>query len=421
MLTKEENERLTRVGPGTPMGEMLRRYWLPACLSEELPEPDCDPVRVRLLGEDLVAFRDSNGRVGLVAELCAHRGASLFLGRNEEGGLRCLYHGWKCDVEGRILDTPCEPADSTFKERVRQPSYPVREVGDVIWAYMGPPAKIPELPMFEWMMAPSSHRSIAKSRAECNYVQSLEGTLDYAHAMVLHSGWAIMGTWQYNEWPRPTRDTAPRHQIEDTPWGFRYAAISTHFERPDELKYIQAKCFALPFHSILGSMVHLFVPMDDTHTWNYNIFFDRKNEIDHREHLRRRHQQIGVDLNPDRTRVQNLANNFLQDRQLMREKRSYSGILGSGPNQDMAVLESMGPIYDRTLEHLGVSDEAVIHWRRYFLDALSAFEDGVDPPGTQPGLRVQELCGVDTVLPIDAPWQDAYARVQQLEAVHAGR
>ncbi|MEA2640404.1 MAG: phthalate 4,5-dioxygenase [Chloroflexota bacterium] len=421
MLSKEENELLTRVGPGSRMGEMLRRYWLPACLAEEIPAPDCDPVRVRLLGEDLVVFRDSNGRVGLVKENCAHRGASLFLGRNEEGGLRCLYHGWKCDVEGRILDMPCEPGGSTFKDRVRQPAYPVREAGDIVWAYMGPLEKMPELPTFEWMLVPSTQRSIAKMRAECNYAQSLEGTLDYAHATVLHSGWAVMGTWQYDEWHRPTRDTAPRHEIEDTSWGFRYAAISTHFEEPDQKKYIQAKCFALPFHSILGSMIHLFVPMDDEHTWNYNIFFDRKKELDHAEHLRRRHQVIGVDLNPDRTRVQTLANNFLQDRALMREKRSYSGILGSGPNQDMAVLESMKPIYDRTEEHLAASDEAVIHWRRYVLDALDAFEEGADPPGTQPGLHFAELCGIDTVLPIDAPWQEAYARVQQLEAVYAGR
>ncbi len=419
MLTTEENELLTRVGPGTPMGAMLRRYWLPACLSEEVPEHDCDPVRVRLLGEDLVAFRDSTGRVGLVREQCAHRGASLFLGRNEEGGLRCLYHGWKYDVEGRILDTPCEPADSTFKERVRQPAYPVREVGDVIWAYMGPEQSMPEFPAFEWMLVPSDQRSIAKARAECNYVQSIEGTLDYAHAMILHSGWAIMGTWEYDEWHRPTRDTAPRHEIEDTPWGFRYAAISRHFEQPDTLKYVQAKCFALPFHSVLGSMIHLFVPMDDVHTWNYNIFFSRVGPIDHDEHLRRRHQTIGVDLNPDRTRVQTLANNFLQDRALMRAKRSYSGIRGSGPNQDMAVLESMGPIYDRRREQLGASDEAVVHWRRYVLKALRAFEDGIDPPGTQPGLRLETLCGIDTVLPGDAPWQDAFRRVKQVAAVIA--
>jgi phthalate 4,5-dioxygenase oxygenase subunit len=281
---------------------------------------------------------------------------------------------------------------------------------------------MPEFPHFEWMLAEPQHRSIAKVRAECNYVQSLEGTLDYAHAMVLHSGWAIMGTWQYDEWHRPTRDTAPNHEFEDTPWGFRYAAISTHFEEPDKKKYIQAKSFVLPFHSILGSQIHLFVPMDDTHTWNYNIFFNRKEAIDHKEHLRRRHQVIGVDLNPDRTRVQTLANNFLQDRALMREKRSFSGILGSGPNQDMAVIESMHPIYDRTQEHLGHSDAAVVHWRRLFLNALDAFQqEDVDPPGTQPGTRFEELCGIDTVLPIDAPWQAAYAKVQQIEAVRAGR
>ena len=416
MLSKEENELLTRVGPGTPMGDMLRRYWLPACLTSELPEPDCDPVRVRLLGEDLVAFRDSNGRIGLVSEYCTHRGASLFFGRNEEGGLRCLYHGWKYDVEGRILDTPCEPADSTFKERVQQPTYPVHEAGDMVWAYMGPPEKLPAFPNFEWTLVPPANRSIAKMRADCNYIQSLEGTLDYAHAMILHSGWAIMGTWEYDEWHRPTRDTAPTHELEDTPWGFYYAAISKHLEEPDRLKFVQAKSFALPFHSIMGNMVHLFVPMDDEHNWNYNIFFDRMQSLDHGDHLRRRHQEQGVDVNADGTRVRTLANNFLQDRAAMRAKRSYSGITGNGPNQDMAVLESMGPIYDRAREHLGASDAAVIHWRRRFLDALRAFEDGADPPGLDPSIRYEELRGYTRVLPIDMPWQEGYALVGRGEA-----
>src|SRR5581483_4182173 len=164
----EDNELLTRVGPGTPMGAMMRRYWIPAFLSEDLPEPDCDPIRIRLLGEDMVAFRDTNGRVGMMLERCPHRGASLWLGRNEDGGLRCIYHGWKIDVEGRILEMPCESVDSTFKDRVRQVAYPTHEQGDMVWVYMGPPDHKPAFPNFEWTLVPSSNRSIAKVREECN-------------------------------------------------------------------------------------------------------------------------------------------------------------------------------------------------------------------------------------------------------------
>src|SRR5581483_5398355 len=148
MLSKEENELITRTGPGTPGGEMFRRFWLPACLSSELPEPDGDPVRVRLLGEDLVAFRDSRGRVGLMPENCPHRGAALYFGRNEEGGLRCLYHGWKCDVDGNLLDTPCEPEGSVVRDRVKADVYPVHEQGGVIWAYLGPRGTRPPFPDF---------------------------------------------------------------------------------------------------------------------------------------------------------------------------------------------------------------------------------------------------------------------------------
>src|SRR5438309_6112979 len=156
MLTEEENELLTRVGRGTPMGELLRRYWLPACLSEELPEPDGDPLRVRLVGEDLVAFRDSDGRVGLVEEHCPHRGASLFFGRNEAGGLRCLYHGWKMDADGNVIDTPCEPATL----RVRARAFPTYEQGEVVWTYMGPRDKEPPFHDFWWSTIPPEHRCV---------------------------------------------------------------------------------------------------------------------------------------------------------------------------------------------------------------------------------------------------------------------
>jgi phthalate 4,5-dioxygenase oxygenase subunit len=407
MLSKEENELLCRVGAGTPMGELMRRYWLPACLSEELPAPDCDPVRVRLLGEDLVAFRDSAGRVGLLKELCPHRGASLFLGRNEEGGLRCLYHGWKLDVAGTVLDTPCEPPGSTFKERVKAVAYPVHEVADVVWAYLGPIEKQPPFPNFEWTQLPAEHRSMVKVREECNYLQAVEGVVDSSHADILHSGWAIMGTWQNDDWGRPSRDVAPRYETEDTPYGYRYAAIRKHAEDPEHLEYVRTTAFVMPFHGILGGQIHMFVPMDDEHTWNYNAFVDREHPVDHERHMKTRHQLIGVDLNPDRTRIQSVANNFLQDRAAMRAKQTFSGIAGSGPNQDMAVLESMGPIYDRSQEHLAMSDTSVIHLRSRMLGAVRAFMAGEEPLGLDPALRYEEIRGGEAIVRIGDHWQEA--------------
>src|SRR5205807_7732499 len=174
MLTREENELLCRVGPGTPMGQTLRRYWLPACLSEELPQPAGDPIRLRLLGEDFVAFRDAEGQVGVLDEACPHRGASLVLGRVEDCGLRCLYHGWKFGVDGTIQETPTEPAESSFKQRVQAPAYPVREAGDLVWVYLGPPELKPPFPDYPWFHVPAEYRSPTKAVYDCNYMQILE-------------------------------------------------------------------------------------------------------------------------------------------------------------------------------------------------------------------------------------------------------
>ncbi|MCL6593139.1 MAG: Rieske 2Fe-2S domain-containing protein [Alicyclobacillus sp.] len=187
MLKASENERITRVGPGTPMGHVFRRYWVPALLSEELPEPDCPPVKVRLLAEDLVAFRDSTGRVGLFEAYCPHRRAHLFWGRNEECGLRCAYHGWKFDVDGRCVDMPNEPPDSRFKQNVRIPAYPCWEKGGIIWTYMGPPALQPPTPDYEWLRAPETHRFVSKTFEDCNYLQALEGGIDTSHSSFAHN------------------------------------------------------------------------------------------------------------------------------------------------------------------------------------------------------------------------------------------
>ena len=186
MPTREENELLTRIGPGTPMGNVLRRYWIPAAMSSELPGPDCAPIRVKLLGEKLVVFRDTQGRLGLLDGFCAHRRASLFLGRNEECGIRCVYHGWKYDVEGNCVDMPSEPPESNFKDKIHLKAYPTVEMGDIIWAYLGPKELMPPPPKFEWTQVPQNCRVVAKVWEECNWLQAVEGNVDTVHASFLH-------------------------------------------------------------------------------------------------------------------------------------------------------------------------------------------------------------------------------------------
>src|SRR5437867_4279353 len=186
MFTAERNELLTRVGRGTPVGELFRRYWLPALLATELPGPDCAPVRVKLLGECLIAFRDTQGRLGLIEEFCAHRGVSLWFGRNEENGIRCPYHGWKYDVTGQCVDLPSEPEESGMRKNIKLQSYPAIELAGVIWAYLGPADKKPEEPAYEWTRVPPAHRYVSKRVQESNYLQAMEGALDSIHSGFLH-------------------------------------------------------------------------------------------------------------------------------------------------------------------------------------------------------------------------------------------
>src|SRR2546423_15590356 len=298
MLTREENELLTRVGPGTPMGELIRRFWVPACLSEELAEPDCDPIRVRLLGEDLVAFRDNQGRVGVMEERCPHRGASLFFGRNEEGGLRCLYHGWKMDVEGNVLETPCEPADSRMSFHINHEAYPVVEQGDVVWVYLGPRDKQPPFPNFWWATVPPENRCVGKIDYACNYVQSIEGAIEHIHGDVLHSGHELMGWTPEQLAGRDPRyygflPSAPLYENQETPYGFRFADI-TPLE--DDQKDIGVTPFIVPFHVLLRTSPHMFVPMDDEHCWYFDVRANPTHKVDRERELGERGEVVGVDV-----------------------------------------------------------------------------------------------------------------------------
>src|SRR5438128_2065557 len=277
MLAREENERVTRVGRGTPMGEALRRYWIPALLAWELPEPDCPPVRVKLLGEELVAFRDTQGRIGLLDEFCPHRRVSLFFGRNEECGLRCVYHGWKYDVDGRCVDMMNEPEELQFKGKIRTQSYPTAEVGGVIWAYMGPRELLPPLPKFAWTQAPDTHRNVTKVIEECNWLQALEGGIDTSHAPILHRRLRVDSKKPGLSPANPfVRGKAPKLVVDLTDYGYQYAGL-----RPlDETEmHIRTYHFVMPFHQIRPSQTasqhpsvagHIWVPTDDGTTMVFN-------------------------------------------------------------------------------------------------------------------------------------------------------
>ena len=413
MLTRAENKLVTEVGPGSPLGEVMRRYWLPACLTEEIAKPDCPPIRVKLLGEELVAFRNSDGRIGLLEEYCPHRLASMFLGRNEETGLRCVYHGWKFDTDGNCIDMPNEPAESRFKEKVSLQSYPTLELGGIVWAYLGPKEKMPEPPGMEWLRAPVAHRNVSVTHEFCNYLQAIEGGIDTVHSSFLHNN-------NLSDLAHFKRvDQAPRLEVERTAYGFRYAGIRDIGEKG---QYIRIYQFVLPFHQFRSAQVayeegrgsrksipqirgHMWVPMDNENTLIFNwIFAIEEGKPLTQEYIQ--NYEAGAGRGPageTRVRHRTRANDWLIDREVQRTK-TYTGIKGVN-TQDLAVQESMGAIVDRSREHLGTSDKAIITYRRILLDIVHDFERGIEPLGVDPR-TYRNVRSADIVIPKDARWQD---------------
>src|SRR3989454_11121989 len=323
MLTHEENELITRIGAGTPMGTTMRRYWIPALLAWELPEPDCPPVRVKLLGEDLIAFRDTEGRVGLLDEFCPHRRASLFFGRTGACGLRWVSQGWKFDVSGRCVDMMNEPEELSFKSKIRQTSYPTVELGGLIWAYMGPPDLQPPLPKFAWTQSPATHRHVSKVVEECNWLQALEGGIDTSHAPILHR---LITTNSRRGGISPAsafvRGKAPKLVVDLTDWGYQYSGL-----RPldDADMHIRTYHFVMPFHQIRPYQTnkgfpavagHIWVPMDDGNTMVYNWHYSTTEQpLDEEDRLERRsgNGPAHVDQTTFRSKA-NRQNNYLLDR-----------------------------------------------------------------------------------------------------------
>ena len=420
MVSRQENELLTRTGPGTPMGELFRRYWVPALLSEELTEPDGPPIRARLLGEDLVAFRATNGQIGLLAEPCAHRGASLYFGRNEQGGLRCVYHGWKYDVSGACVDMPNEPAPIAYfglrnaeSTVVRTPhsalrtphsaiAYPCVERGGMIWAYMGPPDRMPPLPELEWATVPSAHRYATKRLQRCNYLQALEGGIDSSHVPFLHFD-------QYRERPLVSGDLAPTFDVAETDFGLLVAARR---DAGEDAYYWRITPFLMPWYTLIPPYAdnpiggHAWVPIDDDHCWNFTVEWHPARPLTEAELAYRR---AGEGLHPLLTPgsflpLANPENDFLIDREIQRSKDSFTGIKGI-PMQDDAAQQSQGPICDRTQEHLVRADRAIVELRRVLLAAATMVRTaGDEPPGLDPAS--QRVRPASIVLPREIPWQE---------------
>jgi phenylpropionate dioxygenase-like ring-hydroxylating dioxygenase large terminal subunit len=398
MLSHEENELLTQTGLGTPAGEYFRRYWLPALLVSELPAPDCPPVRIRLLGEDLIAFRDTSGQIGLVDEFCPHRRASLFWGRNEECGLRCVYHGWKFDINGNCVEMPNEPPEYAFQNRVRITAYQVREQGGVIWAYLGPKEQTPELPKLEWARVPDSHRYISKRCQETNYLQAIEGGIDSSHSNFLHASVdAFRVTDSYVEKVKNSTnlrakyhvlDKAPRFTVKKTNYGL-ILAVRRNAEG-DEY-YWRLTQFLLPSHTIIpyepGHSIHghCWVPRDDQTCWVWTMSWNPDAPLSKEEWDAIRDETfVHAKVDPVTFRpLRNKDNNYLVDRDAQRTS-NMTGIHGFAA-QDQAIQESMGPIVDRTRERLGTSDAGIIAARKLLLQEIRALESGQEPFAAQHG------------------------------------
>jgi len=421
MLSREDNLLLTQVGPGTPMGNLMRCFWQPFALSTELRTADSDPLRVRLLGEDLVAFRDSTGQIGLLAQNCPHRGASLFFGRNEESGLRCVYHGWKFSIDGTCLDMPNEPAESDFKHKVKATAYPVIDKGGVLWAYLGPVEHQTPFPELEWTRVPESHRYVTKRIQFCNYLQNVEGEVDSSHVSFLHSkqNSAAASAGIKSEDLRSTlpdymaRDRAPRFFVLPTEYGM---LIGARRDAETDSYYWRITQFLMPSYTMIPSPVGTPVsftgatPIDDERMMGFTVTWHPDRPLSDGERAQIE-SWLGVHTEVDpRTFVplRNRDNDYLVDRDLQRSRRSYTGIRGIR-EEDLAVQESMGDVCDRTTEHLGSADLAVISMRRRLLEAVHDLAERGEVPYEARNAGAYRVRSAALVLPRDVAWQEGAA------------
>jgi phthalate 4,5-dioxygenase len=421
MMTREENTLLTQTGRGTPGGALLRRYWQPVALSEEVPRKAA-PLSIKILGEDLVLFRDDKGRAGLLGIHCSHRGTDLSYGRVEDGGLRCLYHGWLYDVGGRCLAQPGEPGGGEHRDAIRHLAYPCKETGGVIFTYMGPGAP-PLLPNYEFLNASSDHLYVAKIFHECNYLQANEGNIDPVHLSFLHRFLenrqeqyrGVRGA-EESHYNLVARNIAPILDVELTDFGVR---IYTMRKLSAEKAYLRVSYFILPNLSAFpgqtggeGYSVNWHVPIDDDHHWKYTFVYSAETPLDEKIINRERSE-----MTPDYRLVRNAANRFMQDRESMKTK-TFAGMGAGFQAHDAFATASQGAIQDRTDEHLVSSDKAIVAARKLLEKAIRDVQEGREPPHVirEPSQnRLPHLLVISDMIPSAGDWKE-YTRKLEAEA-----
>jgi phthalate 4,5-dioxygenase len=396
-MEKQKAETLVRTGPGTPMGNLLRRYWVPVLMSQEIAEPDGPQMRVQILGEKLLAFRDTDGEVGLIDEFCSHRGVSLYFGRNEENGIRCAYHGLKFTRSGECVDVPSAP-DLCKKMGIK--AYPCLERAGVVWAYMGPRDSMPAAPEVEWCTLPASHVFVSKRLQECNYLQAMEGGIDTTHVSYVHrfevDGDPMHRGSKANDYIKADGNVI--FQIEKSDCGL--TLYGRRNGEPDSY-YWRITQWLFPWYTLIPPFGehalggHVWVPIDDEHCWAWSINFhpDKPLSAEERSHMEAG-RGIHCEYEPGTFRAKaNKDNDYLIDRRAQREKRAYSGVFGISV-QDASLQESMGPIQDRENERLLPTDRAIVMARRMLYDAATALEAGVEPPALDAGKQHVRAAGV---------------------------
>ena len=439
MTTARENELLTRVGPGTPMGALMREYWIPVARSDEVGA-DGNPLRLMALGEPLIAFRDTAGRLGVLDHRCPHRGASLFFGRNEQNGIRCIYHGWKFDVEGNCVEMANVPPEQDFKHKIKAKTYKTTERYGVIWLYMGDRAEAPPFPDFELNDLKDGDISVRIIQQEHNWLQGLENDLDTSHFGFLHLGGVDPAEMVADDTlTYLAADRTPQFHIEETPLGLMYGAYrpadpaNTHWR----LAQFIVPFWVIPPAAMLADQIMMkgYIPMDDTHTLVVTI--NRANMSRMRTQLRSgapipglgTGADSGIEYLPHSTDwfgrwrlLNNAGNDYLIDREAQRHGGVFSGIFGLTV-QDNAIGGTLGPISDRTRENLTPSDVMIARARHKLIRLVDAFSKdkstklpGVDDPGVYRGHRAGNF-----VAPAGKPFREAYEEQMRRHANAAPR
>jgi phenylpropionate dioxygenase-like ring-hydroxylating dioxygenase large terminal subunit len=380
MLTKEQNDLLTQTGPGTPGGKLLRSYWQPVAASEEMPIGG-NPMPIRIMSEDLVLFRDDKDRLGLIGLHCAHRGTDLSYGRVEDGGLRCLYHGWLFDINGKCLDQPAQPIGKKFCDRVRHPAYPVQEKGGCIWTYMGE-GQPPLIPDFTFLTAPEANRLTFRVIQMCNWLQGLESSTDPAHTTYLHRRPAGTASERSGADVSALRGNEPPEiATQNTAYGTRIFALHN---APNGRKYLRVNNYVFPSGATpstsggeSGYQGRWYVPIDDYSHVRFEFFYEGGKPLDKERLRKNRANNVGTDLR----HVRRPENRYLQDRQAQKSGQSWGGMGLHFPSQDAFAIETQGAIQDRTREHLGSTDVVIAAVRRTLLKAVQQVQEGKEAPG----------------------------------------